>query len=110
MQLGTWKINSNGYEGELTITAIDAQGKLNGIVFGNPIFGYWDEVANKIMFMRLCEPHDPSSFQVYTGYRIKHRHEGPDTPYTLTGFYEKFNAATAQRVVYGWFAHITELG
>ena len=110
-----WKINANGYEGNLKLTSIDLQGKLHGTVYGNPIFGFWDEVSKKITFMRLCEPNDPSTFQIYTGYLFTNPIKpdaGGTLTYTLTGFFEAFSGTggVAQRVLYGWFARVTIIG
>lgn len=65
---GDWDINGNGWEGKLTITAVDAQGRVTGSVYGDQILGFWDDVSKKITFMRLTNPGDPSTFQTYTGY------------------------------------------
>jgi hypothetical protein len=106
-----WNINANGYAGELVISSVDAQGHLSGSVFGNPLIGFWDEAAGKITFMRIINPGDPSTFQVYTGFLFT----GPesvvnegDSHYTMAGEFEAFagSGGTATRTVYGWYAYV----
>ncbi len=109
---GTWFLNGNGFTGDLTVNSVDAHGNLNATVYGGQqTTGFWDETAQKITFMRLSNPADPSSFQVYTGY-LFHNVSGIDTIYTLAGSFEAFagTGAVAQRVLYGWFANITVIG
>ena len=108
---GTWKINGNGFEGNLNIDSVDAKGTLSGNVFGQPIEGFWDEVSQKIIFMRIITPNDPSTFQIYTGYLFQNPQRptpGQDITHTLTGFFEAFagTGAVAQRTLYGWMASV----
>jgi hypothetical protein len=111
---GDWDINGNGWEGKLTITAVDAQGRVTGSVYGDQILGFWDDVSKKITFMRLTNPGDPSTFQTYTGYLFVTQPGTESTSGTanLAGSFEAFagTGATAQRVLYGWYAQIVFIG
>jgi hypothetical protein len=112
---GTWKINANGFEGDLNIDSVDSQGNLSGTVFGNNILGFWDDVAMKITFIRVVDPSNPSTFQIYTGFLFQNPTQpdaGDNVTFTLTGSFEAFSGtgAVAQRVVYGWFAQIVKVG
>ena len=35
------------------------QGELQGTLFGKAIVGFWDELSQKVMFVRLLNPADP---------------------------------------------------
>ena len=105
--IGTWDININGFWGLLSIQAIDPQGNLgrSSVVsdHSDPIIGFWDEVSQKITFMRLINQNDSSTFQIFTGYLIVTQADGS---LALAGSFEAFQGtgATAQRVIYGWYA------
>jgi|SRR5919108_2789899 hypothetical protein len=110
LHIGSWSINANGFEGELKVTAIDAQGNLSGTGFDNEILGFWDETSQKITFMRLEDPSNPSTFQIYTGYQFSNPLPDQDgLIHTLAGSFEGFKGTggTAQRSVIGWFARVT---
>ena len=101
----TWHINANCEEGDLQL---DFQGPCDvvGTVLGAPLFGFWDEPAQKLTFMRLIDPGDPQSFQVFTGYLMT---TSPDQPCGLAGSFEAFRhgkptAGACDRSVFGWFA------
>lgn len=106
---GKWAIDGNGFVGELNITSVDAQGNLNGTVFGNDIFGFWDEASKKITFMRIINPRDVTTFQIYTGFLFTDNNA--PNHFVLTGYFEAFQGtgAVAQRVLYGWFADTFEI-
>jgi hypothetical protein len=106
---GIWDVYANNNDrGQFNIVSIDAQGKVSGTVFGNQIFGFWDDVAKKLTFMRIINSADPSTFQIYTGYYFRNRPGEGYRSYTLTGFFEAFSGtgATAQRSLYGWYARL----
>jgi len=106
---GAWTLNANGFVGDLTVVSVDANGNLNATVFGGQqTIGFWDDVSQRISFIRVSNPNDPSTIQVYTGYLFQNR-SGNNATYTLAGFFEAFagTGANAQRVVYGWYAQIT---
>lgn len=102
---GPWHINGNGYSGLLWIEGVDSQGNLisNSSVYGNPIMGFWDEPSQKLTFMRVINPGDPSTFQIYTGYLMTSQADGS---LAFAGSFEAFQGtgAIAQRVIYGWYA------
>lgn len=106
---GTWAINANGHEGELNLAPPDAQGNLTGTVYGQEIFGFWDANTQKATFMRLLNPADPATFQVFTGYLFQNTYSSPsDITYTLAGHFEAFQqgGGAASRSVFGWFAQL----
>src|SRR5947209_2329195 len=103
---GRWNINGNGFQGDLTLTAVNADGSLQGTMYGGqPIIGFWDEAAQKITLMKIVpaqpgQAPDPSTYQVYTGYQFS---QGGST---LAGTFEAFGGSggVAQRTVFGWVA------
>lgn len=103
LKTDNWDINGNGFTGALAIKSINGDGSLGSAstAFGNKILGFWDEAARKITFLRLVNPNDPASFQVYTGYLMS-------DDATLAGSFEAFQGggATAERSVFGWFARL----
>jgi len=114
---GKWKINGNGFTGEIDITSVAADGQIAGTVFGNQILGFWDDVSKKITFLRVINPADPSTHQVYTGYLFRTPGASPldaigDFHLTLTGCFEAFSGTggIAQRVLYGWYAMLGVIG
>lgn len=62
-----WKVNGNGHIDKLTFS-YNTNGGVSGTMYGDRIIGFWDNPSQKIIFMRLDNPSDPSSFQTYTGY------------------------------------------
>jgi hypothetical protein len=48
--VGNWSINANGYTSQLQITSMNQNGVINGIVFGNPIVGFYS--SGRIYFVR----------------------------------------------------------
>ena len=110
LRIGKWKINANGSEGELYITAIDVEGNLSGTVFGNDqILGFWDDVSQRITFMRIVPPLNILTMQIFTGYLFQNPAApiaGQNVKFTLTGFFNSFKGTgrKAQRVLCGWFA------
>jgi hypothetical protein len=109
---GAWTLSANGFVGELNIVWIDGAGNLGGTAFGEPILGFYDQASRKITFMRLINPFDPSSFQIFTGFFFRDplRLSGVDgwTVFSLTGYFEAFGGGGgyAQRSVYGFHAQI----
>jgi len=109
LPLGNWELNASGDRGSLQILSINSQGELRGTLYGKAMVGFWDDRAQKIMFVRLLDPAVPSTAQVYTGYLFRNpgglREVGTAT-YTLAGSFAAFDGtgATAARAVYGWYA------
>jgi hypothetical protein len=55
LPIGNWSINSQGTEGVLAITAVDAQGNVTGTLQLDPsstvnITGTWDDTTKKLTF------------------------------------------------------------
>jgi len=109
LPLGTWELNANGDRGPLQILAVDRQGELRGTLFGKALVGFWDERAQQILFVRILDPADPSTAQLFTGYLFRNagglRGVGNAT-HTLAGSFTALagTGATASRPVYGWYA------
>src|SRR5438105_146312 len=98
-QTGEWTIDANGFLGQLNIVSIDGAGNLSGTVYGDPIVGFWDDDAKKITFIRVINPLDPLSFQIYTGFFFVDPlfwagNQG-DISYTLAGYFEAFSGTGA---------------
>jgi hypothetical protein len=124
---GIWAINANTEKGELNINEHD--GQITGTArFGigtseeytNIIFGFWDDAAWKITFLKETElkwtnpSHDPipntghGRHQIYTGYLFGGV-AGKGTPITMAGSVVAFGGTggtggTAYRSVFGWMA------
>lgn len=98
---GSWKINGNGFPGTLSVDSVDNNGNVKGSVYGNAIFGFWDDPAQKLTFMRVVDPSNPSSMQLYTGYLFT----SAGTP-TLAGTFQAFSGGggTPLRPMFGWYA------
>jgi hypothetical protein len=111
LQTGNWNIDGNGSHGILAIQGVDAQGRLNATVYGQRVVGWWDEEDRRITFLRLIDPHDPTSFQSFSGYAWDEQ-SGPDRDYYLAGSFETYAGAggTAAKPTYGWFAHLHIVG
>ena len=102
--VGTWDINANGFPGTLSIQQIDGAGNLGGsTVFGEQIIGLWDDTSQKLTFMRVSNPADPSTNQIYTGYLMEPQ---GNQPMALAGSFEAFQGSggAATRSIFGWFA------
>ena len=102
-----WDFDGNGFLGTLNVT-VAADGSLTGTVYGDPIQGFYNNVANEIMFIRSPNGSgDPADQQVYTGYYW------PEGGFdNITGFFEAFaNAgASAGRHRYGFKASCQIIG
>ena len=107
---GSWEIDANGYVGELEIKSI-TNGRLTGTVLGNPIDGFWSNSMKRIVFMRVIDPNDASTLQVFTGYYWRELQPPPIGTSFLAGFFEAFQGSggTAKRSVFGWTARKTTL-
>jgi hypothetical protein len=104
---GSWEINANSFLGTLEITSVTPAGDCTATVFGNQTVCLWDEAAQRITFIRVTDISNPSTMQIYTGYLFRNA-EGPDSLYTLAGFFEAFpgSGGTVARSVFGWFAQL----
>jgi hypothetical protein len=109
LPLGTWEVNASGERGPLQFVSVSPQGELWGTLFGTEIVGFWDERAQQVTFVRVVNPADPSTTQLFTGYLFR-------TPgglggvghatYTLAGSFTALagTGATAAQAAYGWYA------
>jgi hypothetical protein len=96
-----------------TITGVDPQGNVSGtLTFSNEPpnslnnVAFWNDTSKEITFIRVINPNNPATFQIYTGYWFPRSSAQPGGPSELAGFFEAFlgTGATASRVRYGWFA------
>jgi hypothetical protein len=63
--LGPWHFFANDVAGHL-ILKDDGSGKLSGTIDGNQqVLGFWDAAVQKVTFLRILDPANPSSVQVY---------------------------------------------
>jgi hypothetical protein len=106
---GTYTINGNGFMGELSI--FNTNGRIEGNVFGDRIIGFWNDVTHTIIFMRMGNPSNPFTFQVYEGYMFMTTERNPSTGALLcySNFAGEFltpggGGGSPQRFEYGWFA------
>lgn len=98
---GTWNLNGNGFQGELNIVSIDMNGNVTGTAYNDPVQGFWDDAALKLVLMRIPNVSDPSTIQVFTGYLFE-----DSGTYTLAGSFQFFagTGGGAKRQMAGWFA------
>ena len=104
---GNWEVIANGFRGTLNIS-VDPQGNVTGTIFGDSIEGFFDQVSNKIIFVRTFGD-DPLDIQVYTGYLWTTGATfctGGDIRNQMAGSFEAFasSGATPGRNVFGWTA------
>ncbi len=98
---GSWNLDGNGFPGTLSVDSVDNNGNVKGSAYGNAIFGFWDDTAQRLAFMRVIDPSDASSMQLYTGYLFT----SAGTP-TLAGTFQAFagSGGTPLQQVFGWYA------
>lgn len=105
-----WTLNANGHIDGLRFS-YTSQGSVSGIMFDDDrILGFWDHNSQKIIFIRLDNPSDPTSFQIYTGFLFKDTTTNslgmPLCYQTLSGSFLTPAGAggSATRNEYGWYA------
>jgi hypothetical protein len=104
-----WTVNANGHQDTLRFS-YTSQGSVSGFMYGDRIIGFWDHNSQKIIFMRLDNPSDPTSFQIYTGFLFKDTTTNslgnPLCYQTLSGSFLTPAGAggSATRNEYGWYA------
>ena len=104
-----WTLNANGHIDILRFS-YTPEGSVTGTIFGDRIIGFWDHNSQKILFMRLANPSDPASFQIYTGFLFEDTRptaQGSPLCYqTLSGSFLTPAGAggSATRNEYGWYA------
>jgi hypothetical protein len=113
LQLGFWAFNANGYNATLNIASVDPQGNVTGtLTFGTEIpsqlnnVAVWNDTAQVLTFIRIPNPADPSTFQIYTGYLFQAEVTQPNSGQMLAGSFIAFpgSGGSASRSVFGWFA------
>jgi hypothetical protein len=98
---GTWVINANGSIGELFIGFDQNTGNLvDATAFDNPVYGFLDG-SRRISFVRVIDPNDPTTIQVYTGYFLG---EDLQIAGTFTAF--QGTGGVASDNIYGWYAYL----
>lgn len=105
----TWKLNGNGFEGELIIKSAE-DGKVEGTIYGQTIVGIFDEETKRLNFVRLQDPKDPTSFQAWKGYLFQNA-AGKEITYTLAGTIQPFGAPGMHQGMMepGWFAQLRKI-
>jgi hypothetical protein len=117
--VGTWQINANGFRGDLVISSVDPQGNLTGTIFGDPVVGFWNETAQKIIFARSTGGGGFAALQIYTGFHFDANQplfpaggtvQPPAPPFQfrmLVGSFEALSGGSggaASRSTFGWMA------
>ena len=78
----------------------DNNGNVTGSAYGNAIIGFWDDSAQKLTFMRVIDPSNVSTMQIFTGFLFT----SAGTP-TFAGMFQAFSGgwgnpvATSVRLV-----------
>ena len=104
-----WTLNANGHMFNFRFS-YTPEGSVSGFMFGERIIGFWDHDSQKILFMRLANPSDRTSFQIYTGFLFKDTGQNslgsPLCYQTLSGSFLTPAGAggSATRNEYGWYA------
>jgi hypothetical protein len=107
--LGPWQFSANGIEGSMTLTD-DGTGNLSGSIDGHQsLLGFWDARTRTVTFLRIIDPSNPVSVQVYTGH-LSSSVTPPDLlHFILSGSYQAFSGpgVTAQDHVFAWSASMS---
>jgi len=100
-----WSIVGNGFGGQLVLS-YNSNGGVSGTAFGDRIIGFYDGSTEKILFMRISNPADPSTFQVYIGYYFQDRTgTGPSRATIAGSFITPAGAGgSSERNEFGWYA------
>ncbi len=109
--IGPWQFSANGVEGKLSLKD-DGNGNLSGSIDENQkVLGFWDATARKVTFLRITDPSNSSTVQVYTGYLFCRGIGIDQISCTLVGSYQAFSGpdVTAQQNVFGWGASMTTI-
>jgi hypothetical protein len=126
LQLGTWRINSSGFEGALFIESVNAAGHVNGslmLLGASAISGFWNEVTQELVFSPVAEVGGGNVLPIfYKGYLFATPvtlQPGQDFIWTLSGYFQMLDTAEMQianvptpssrRNTFGWFAQITAI-
>lgn len=101
---GAWKINANGYKGQLALTKDPADGtRLVGRLLGDRVRGSYQASTMSLTLIR--EDDRGGAIQAYKGYLLT----GPgadQAPCELAGTFQSFHATSeqSQRIEFGWYA------
>jgi hypothetical protein len=107
--VGTWSFDGNGYSGPLVIN-LDGGHNVTGSLIGDPIRGFWDDAAQKLVIYRVYKNTNvgtpPINIQVFTGYLFPANASQATGAQRLAGSFEAFSGTggTATRNVFGWYA------
>src|SRR6266446_7791180 len=95
LPLGDWNVNANGFTGILHIANVDPQGNVTGtLTMSNEPpnqlnnVAFWNDTSKEITFIRVINPANPSTDQIYTGYWFPQNHIQPNGPSELAGSFE----------------------
>jgi hypothetical protein len=108
---GEWLIVANGLLGNLSISSVDDEGKLNGTIFDRPIInGSWDQASKKITFsQRITTGFDNKTiFYRYDGFLTTFCDDSPlereffSCAHILAGSATPQTSSAAQQ--FGWLA------
>jgi hypothetical protein len=92
--VGPWKISLTSTNELLDLTlSSDDNGNLSGTLAGSQLMGFWDADAMRAVFLRIQDPTDPTSIQVFTGYLSSSVQGIDQLAYTLAGTYQAFAGA-----------------
>lgn len=110
LRTGAWQMDANGFTGTLQINGVDGSGNLNGTMFGDPIVGFYNNVSNRIVFIRGLggSPIAIGSTQVFEGVLVG-TNPLPGAPVgsqLMSGTFIGFapSGATVNRFNFGWAA------
>jgi len=108
LQAGTWKINANGYKGELVIELGGTSGDLTqitGTLYDQKIVGHYDARRLRLNFLRMISPKDPTSYQWFTGY-LFWKHENTKKGHVMAGTFGSFGpgGTVNEMLEAGWVA------
>ncbi len=94
LPLGAYSVNANGFSLTLTISS-NTNGNITGTLETDPISGFWDDTAARILFFRM-PGNVLSNTQVFFGVQF------PD--FNIAGTFEGFlgTGASAARTTYAW--------
>ena len=96
LPIGVWRINGNGWEGELVIAGIDGFGNVSGTIYGDRITGVYDAKTQCLSFLRTTK----TTSQAWKGYVF----DAVGTHYTIAGTFQSFTfGRDVKRVDAGWF-------
>jgi hypothetical protein len=106
---GQWDVNAHGFLGTLNIQGVDPAGRVTGTLFDNQMLGFWDEPARCLTVIRIINPADTSTWQIFTGYLTKD--QGKEY-YWLAGDFVGFagTGATPHCPQWGWIGKEPVIG